>query len=172
MSDFEKLLRLLQKELTYQEKILSLLTKERTAIVKLNQEQLEEFRGQKEKLVGEAMALDQQRLAVMNRIFNSDAQEEQPKFAEIVSQCREPSVRNELSKIGDELRNVVGTVKQLNDENSDLIKHSLGLIATTMAIMRSQPGTELPTYKPSGKLTSKEDDPAFSGRRSGLNSAA
>ena len=48
---FQQLLRLLEKEISLQEKLLELLVKERAAIVKLNQEQVEAIALEKAQLL-------------------------------------------------------------------------------------------------------------------------
>ncbi|MCB0323362.1 MAG: flagellar protein FlgN [Bdellovibrionales bacterium] len=165
MADYRKLLRLLQKELSYQDALLSLLVKERTAIVKLNQEEIDKLGAEKEKLLVQSIEVEQQRQTVLKGLQDEDLAEKK-KFTEIVATCSEPALRQELNMIGKSLKSTVESVKKLNDENGLLIKQCLGLIASTVSILSAQPESDLPTYGASGKLKSDQEDPAFSSRAS------
>jgi len=173
MSRFQKLLSVLDKELRYQEKILMLLSKEQAAIIRLNQEQMERCRVEKEKLGAEAIALEQQRIEIISECLAqspSDVDGE-PHFADLIANCQDPRVRRDLAHIGEELKETAQAVKKQNELNGNLIRHSLGLITSTIAIMRSYPGTELPTYTPKGRLTARDQDPAFTAPRTSFTRA-
>ncbi len=167
MSQFPKLLRLLQKELSQQEKLLSLLTKERAAIVKLNQEEIDRLAGEKAKVLEGAMDLEEQRAEVYAAVCESlKADSAEPmKFSDVVAQCEDRTTKQDLTRVGSELKTLVSSVKKINEGNGDLIKQCMGLIATTVSILTSKPDTDLPTYGSSGKLKG-EQDPAFASRRS------
>lgn len=166
MSQFPKLLRLLQKELSQQEKLLALLSKERAAIVKLNQEEIDRLATEKAKVLEGAMGLEAQRAEVYASVCGSLQNEktEPLKFADVVQQCEDRNTKQELTRVGAELKSLVSSVKQINDGNGDLIKQCMGLIATTVSILTSKPDTDLPTYGSSGKLKGDED-PAFASRK-------
>ncbi len=168
MSQFPKLLRLLQKELSQQEKLLALLTKERAAIVKLNQEELDRISVEKASLLESAVGLEKQRAEVYGRACDevSSSASSPLKFSELLEFCEERTTKQGLARVGAELKNLVTSVKTLNEGNGTLIKQCMGLIATTVSILTSKPDTDLPTYGASGKLNGGEEDPAFAGRRS------
>ncbi len=174
MSDYEKLLLTLQKELAYQQQILSLISREQIAIVKLNQEELDQCCREKENLVEEARNLEKQRHAAIDRIALREAGERSPapKFLELLARCPDRQLKKQLAAIGEELKTVASRVRKLNEGNGGLIKNCLGLIGSTIAIMRSHPGAELPTYSQNGKLKSQSQDPAFTDARSGITRAA
>ena len=172
MADYRLLLKLLQKELGKQEKLLELLTKERVAIVKLNQEQLNELRTQKERIFSEAREVEVERSSVIAELslsWNNNAgraDKKTPiKFSEIIEHCPDNQTKRELKKVGEDLKAAASNTQELNEHNSQLIKQTLGIIATTISIMRSTPATGLPSYGSTGQLTG-EDDKNFI-RRSG-----
>lgn len=165
MFDFRKLLKLLEKELGYQEKLLELLSKERAAIVKLNQDQLDELRVRKEEILHDVQDIEQRRTEIFNQLATSENRKDPLKFSEVLERCPPNEGRGPLKHVGDNLRRVAAQVQEMNQYNGELIKHSLGLIASTVAIMRSAPETDLPTYTPSGELSKAHEDPAFSARR-------
>ena len=170
MAQFSKLLRLLQKELIQQEKILSVLSKERAAIVKLNKEELDKIGEQKKALLEEAIALERQRSSVYGDVASEVTAEPNKslKFNELIEFCTEHATKHDLAKVGGELKTIVESVKTLNDGNGTLIKQCMGLIASTVSILTCKPETDLPTYGASGKLNG-EQDPAFS-RKGGRTS--
>ncbi len=174
MSVYPQLLRLLQKELHYQEKLLLLLGKEQCAIIKLNQEQMDFCRLEKESLISKARELDQQRRELLDQFTTESISPAgtEKKLSEIIAQCRDPQLQAQLKKVGGELNELVKAVRKQNDLNSNLINHSLGLVVSAMSIIRSQPGTELPTYSPAGRLTSQEEDPAFAAPRTAFTRSA
>lgn len=163
MFDYRKLLKLLEKELNYQEKLLELLSKERAAIVKLNQDELDALSGAKQDILNEVMDIEARR----KEIFFSIAKEsnrEGLKFNDVLEMCPPSEGKGQLRHVGENLKRVATSVREMNEQNGQLIKQSLGLIASTLAIMRSAPDTDLPTYTPSGTLTTKTEDPAFVSR--------
>jgi flagellar biosynthesis/type III secretory pathway chaperone len=176
MSHYRKLLRILQKELSYQDKILRLLSTERAAIVKLDQERILDIGNQKKKLIGEAVALERERASVLEKIdlpsANGAETEAKKPFLEVLATCDEKAISAELQKTGEELKLSAESVKTLNEQNGDLIKQSLGIIASTISIMRSSPASDLPTYGRRGKLSSEETDPAFASRTRGYTRSA
>lgn len=161
MFDFRKLLKLLEKELNYQEKLLELLTRERVAIVKLNQDQLDEIRVAKEKILAEVIDIEQRRKEIFENLGAYAKREEPLKFVDVLELCPPAEGRGHLKHVGENLKKVATSVREMNSYNSDLIKQSLGLIVATIAIMRSTPESDLPTYTPSGTLTKTHEDPAF-----------
>ncbi len=175
MSDYRKLLRILQKELSYQDKILRLLSVERAAIVKLDQERILDIGGQKEKLIGEAVALERERASVLEAMDisgDSKGGTQKKPFLEVIATCDEKAISEELQKTGEELKMSAESVKKLNEQNGDLIKQSLGIIASTISIMRSSPASDLPTYGRKGRLASEESDSAFASRSGRYTSSA
>jgi len=169
MSDFHKLLRILEKELSYQEKLLKLLTHERAAIVKLNIEEIEKIRDEKEGLVDALVSVEKNRTDVFENLAKTYLEDEadkpkSPALSELVDFCPERDIKNRLGSLRTSLKDTAEVVKSLNDTNSELIKQTLGFIASTIAIMRSVPGSDLPTYGPKGHLQSDCEDPAFAKR--------
>ncbi len=166
MFDFRKLQKLLEKEISYQEKLLELLTRERVAIVKLNQDQLDEIRVAKEQILNEVIDIEGRRKEIFDSLAQSAKREEPLKFTDVLELCPPAEGRGQLKHTGDNLRKVATEVRDMNTYNSTLIKQSLGLIVSTIAIMRSNPDADLPTYTQTGSLSKPQEDPAFAVKRS------
>ena len=172
MFDFRKLIKLLEKELNYQEKLLELLTRERVAIVKLNQDQLDEIQEVKQGILNEVVDIEQRRQEIFTKLAEQSQREEPLKFSEVVELCPPGEGRGPLQHVGQNLKKVAESVRELNAENGVLIKQSLGLIATTLAIMRAAPEADLPTYTPSGTLSEKAEEPGFVSQKRQLSKEA
>ena len=154
----QQMLEILQQELDQQEKILELLAQERAAIAKVNQEMLSQLGVEKSKLIDKAQSLEQSRVALLQGHFDGAV----PRFEVLLEHCNSEKQRDNLENLGHKLKGIANTVKDFNAQNGQLIRDSLGIIASTIAIMRSSTGSELPTYGNAGKLTSEAPDPAFS----------
>lgn len=170
---FYTLLRLLQKELNYQEKILALLARERAAIVKLDQPELEEVRVAKEKLLDDASQVTGKREQLMRALAEElTGNERDTLLSQLLEKCSDDQVKRDLGKTGESLKKAAGSVKEMNDQNGELIKQSLGLVSTTIAIIQSAPGTDLPTYSREKRLSSDTDDMGFLRRGKSVISSA
>lgn len=180
MSEFKRLLVVLEKELSHHEKLLELLNRERAAIVTLNPEQIENLNSQKEEILVAAKECEERRRELLRSLSGAKQTEDadsktkpaEPRFLDVVGGCREPEVRKELAKVGSDLKQTAEVVRDMNNHNAQLIKQSLGLISSTLSIIRSTPGSELPTYGQRGQLRDNGDDPAFSGRSRGVTREA
>ena len=172
MFDFRKLLKLLERELSQQERLLGVLAKERAAIVKLNQDQLDEISETKAQLLADMVDLENRRKEIFTAIALGAKREDNLRFSEVVEMCPPHEGRGQLKHIGENLKKIATEVKSINDQNTLMIKQSLGLITSTIAIIRSAPESDLPTYTPSGTLTSTSEDPAFTASKNQISREA
>lgn len=155
MSRFKTLISLFKREVSFQEQLLQLLTKERVAIVKLNQEELDKLTSQKERLLEEGQALEERRSELVKQILPG-IDEATLSVQQLINACPPQEGRRDLTEVTNDLRRLATSVREMNTENSSLIKQSLGLIATTIAIMRSAPATDLPRYTSAGTTTGSD----------------
>lgn len=152
MQEVYKLVRILEKELDYQEKLLSLLTKENKAIVKLNREEIEQLNAQKSAVIDSAKELELERATLLEAISEHIKKKlEAPlKLQDIISSCKDTKLRAELATVGTDLKKTAEATQRLNVQNAALIRQSLGLVLSTISIMRSTPDQELPSYGADG----------------------
>ena len=157
MKDYHRLLRFLESEISMQEQLLELLTRERAAIIAVEQEKIQALAEEKERLIGRCQQLGAKRTEfLLNETGVSDQKE--IKLRNLVAECPEGQVRQLLSKSLDELSQTAETVAELNRHNGSMIKQSLGLLATTFSILRSAPGVDSPTYSSKGSLKEGEKE--------------
>lgn len=156
MSEFKSLLLLLQKETRQQEKLLELLTKERAAIVGLQREEIEALSKKKEDVLLGSREIEKERSELITSLFPEKGKEG-VKFDDILNLLEDGLLKRDLSKTGAELKRVVKAVQKLNTHNGQLIRQTMGLVASTISIIRSAPQTGLPTYGPSGKLAAEAE---------------
>lgn len=175
MKEFKKLSDILLEETRFQEQLLEVLSEERAAIVKMNQEQADKLAVRKASMLERAAAIESKRAAIVSEIVGEQPKTgklpSKPKMSEVIAKCANPSIKMDLQTKNRELKLVAERVQELNKLNADLLHQALGVISSTLAIVRSAPGTELPTYTDSGTLTSNSPDPAFTKRR-GLTTSA
>ena len=168
MSNFRSLIEVLKKETTKQQTILELLAEERRAIVDLKQEELEALASKKDKIYNEATELQNKRNSLINECCSDVEKDrgERIKFADVIDSCPDRASKSALKSIGEELKELANSVKQMNSDNADLIKHSLGFISTTLTLMTSAPEIEVPTYGQSGsmKQNNNQSSSATTGR--------
>lgn len=158
MDDFSKLLQLLKEEAKFQERLLNVLTRERTAIVKLRQDELDAIQGEKEKILDGARSVGEKRAEVVSRVSP------EKKMSAILALSMPEQIKRELKSAAEELRITSERVQELNTVNGQLLKQALGIVTSSIAIFRAAPGTELPVYSRKGALNSETEDPAFAKR--------
>jgi flagellar biosynthesis/type III secretory pathway chaperone len=159
MQEVQKLVRILEKELSYQEKLLTLLSKENKAIVKLNREEIEQLNTQKSAVIDSAKELELERASLIETISEQIKKKpEAPiKLQDIIASCRDTKLRAELATVGTDLKKTAEATQLLNIKNTILIRQSLGLVLSTISIMRSTPDQELPSYGADGEETKPQE---------------
>lgn len=153
MGDFRKLLRLLQEESASQAKLLKILGNERLAIVRLDRNEIEKINLSKDEVVSKAHQLASERIAEMKLIAGITDKKTKVKLDQILDKCASATLRRDLERARDTLRTAAQTVEIVSEHNSRLIKQSMGLIGTTIALMRRAPDEDLPAYGLHGRLT-------------------
>ncbi len=164
MNNFSRLLHLLTQELSAQEKLLELLSKERAAIVGLDQAAIEGFGKDKGALLEEAAKREAARSEVISSLTELCEDKDDLKLSDILEHCPSADLKKQLESIGTELKQTAATVRHMNVHNADLVRYSLGFISSTLAIMHSAPTSEPTTYGQSGKTSDKKKKAASSGR--------
>ncbi len=162
MFDYKKLYKIIEKQLINQEKLLGLLAQEKVALVKLNQNDLDKITEAKGKVLEEMNDLEERRIQIFQTISESLKLDREVKFQDLIDNCPPTESKGKLQHLCDTLKVMSIRVKEVNSNNSELIKSSLGLVASTISIIRSTPEVDLPTYTKGGNLSSGDtEDPAF-----------
>lgn len=159
MSDFSQLLGTLNNELEKQESLLKLLVRERSAIVHVNQEEMEVIVPEKEKLLEEIRVLVKIRNESIYRIAERVLNKEVVQLDNIIAKCPQSGLRTQLSKAGQEIRRTAHAIEELNEVNGHLIRKTLGLVSSTFSLLSGGGGLEGETYMPSGSMRREEDIP-------------
>jgi flagellar biosynthesis/type III secretory pathway chaperone len=158
MKQYRALLQTLLKETKIQEKILGLLAEERGRIVHLEREELEKLAEKKEALLNIASELRDSRREIFSELKTLlRIEDPKPKLTDIADQCDEEQLRNSLKEAGASLRDVASRVNALNSENGILLKQSLGLLSSTIAIMTAQPQVSNTNYSRNAKITADDE---------------
>lgn len=160
LHDFSKLLAVLNNELLKQEDLLNVLWRERAAILHVKHSEIEKVACEKEKLLSELDELVKTRNDVSMRLVNklkddteANKTEEGIKLDTLITKCNQSSIQYQLIECRKEIRRTATTIGELNDFNGKLIRKTLGLITSTVAILSG--GCYTPTYSQSGNLEDK-----------------
>lgn len=165
---FEKLLSNLVKETKYQEKLLSLLTEERSSIITLKTEILADLQQKKEKLLTEISQHSHERSSILGQLgFTPETSKTKEgnknlKLTDCIQECQDSKIRSELLKTCENLKVSAETARSLNRENNDLIKTSLGLVSNTISIINARPAIDDTNYKRNGTVNSQNSTTAKS----------
>ncbi|HMO19203.1 MAG TPA: flagellar protein FlgN [Oligoflexia bacterium] len=163
-NNFEKLLHVLIRESKIQEKLLLLLAEERNHIVYLKADDLNSIQAKKEKLLTELDAQSRERNIVLSTItgetedwVKGQKKKEAVRLTEIIESCEDVSLRKKLQMVLGDLKKTAPATKKLNAENGDLLKHSLGLVSNTIAILSARPSVEDTNYRKDGRVSGSAD---------------
>ncbi|MDD2943294.1 MAG: flagellar protein FlgN [bacterium] len=145
MRELKQLVVVLERELRFQEELLSILASERAAIVHLNDEDLKQIAQAKTQLFERAatVGLDRSRLI-------QDIAGEQGRLPECIAVCSDESVRSQLHQMRDKLKQVTLRVLEMNKYNGELLKQSLGMVASTISILKGGATAKPVTYSAKG----------------------
>lgn len=168
MREFEELLALLHRETTLQEDLLEVLSRERAAIVSLNQQHINDMSVEKEALLAQAQEIGEKRNAVISALHTPANSRVRVKLKDVIEKSPSEYLRRSLERAGAELRITASSVQEMNTKNAELVHQSLGLVLSVLSIFRSAQGEDLPVYGHRGEL---RNEPASSGSRSFQRSA-
>jgi len=168
MKDFRRLLDVLNEETKQQDELLKLLVLERGAIVKLKHDEATKLAEQKELLLTKAQATEKKRQQVVAELADG----EDVKLTKLISSCSTLTVKKELAAKQKELKTTVSRVRELSIGNNELLSQALGVISSTLAIIKSAAtGDTTPTYGKKGVIKDDLGDSALIRRRSVTTSA-
>ncbi|MDR2337328.1 MAG: flagellar protein FlgN [Deltaproteobacteria bacterium] len=154
--DYRSLIVNLEIEINLQTKLLEAVREEKIALAMLDEEKINKVVESKQQLIEKIQANQEKR----NKIFIKDtlAPLESLKLEDLIANCSSAIYRQQLEKLQSELKEIVVEMRELNNHNAKLTKQSLGLIATTLAILKSaNHDTNIPSYSPKTSL-----EPVFS----------
>jgi flagellar biosynthesis/type III secretory pathway chaperone len=153
--DFKQLKKLLEKELQFQEKLLKLLAKETSAIVSMKQQDIDAINAEKQELLKKAAAVGHERSEIIKEVVGKA---KAAKFADVVAHCPEGALKESLTKVGSDLKDLTVRVKELNDHNGILVRQTLGTVIAAVAIFKGAGSDELPTYCATGSMKSDKEE--------------
>ncbi len=135
----ENLINVLEDEAAEYESLLGLSMKKTPVIVAGNLEELQRITDDEQLVVDKISHLDAKRSEVMTDIasvMNKDVKT--LKLADLVQMLRErPEESRKLAEIHDRLKLVTGNMKRVNEQNRELIAHSLELVAFDMNLLQA-----------------------------------
>jgi flagellar biosynthesis/type III secretory pathway chaperone len=149
--DYRSLIANLEVEINLQTNLLEAVREEKIALAMLDEEMINKVVAGKQQFIEKIQANQEKR----NKIFIKDtlAPLESLKLEDIIANCSSAIYRQQLEKLQDDLKEIVVEMRELNNHNAKLAKQSLGLIATTLAILKpSNQNNTIPSYSPKASL--------------------
>jgi len=129
----------LEMEITEYTKLLELSKKKTPVIIKGDMEQLRKITDDEQIVADNIVNLDSKRMAVTKDIagvLNTDV--ETLKLSVLINVLeRRPVEQQRVADVRDRLKAVVDSVKMINDNNRELIKHSLEMIEFDMNLLKA-----------------------------------
>ena len=157
MNDFFQLLSILTTELKAQEDLLRVLARERTAIVHVNQEEIEAVTSTKDHLFEEIQDLVRTRNETIYRLAGKHLSQEVIQLDQLITKCPQPKTRAELSRVREEIKKSAHAIDELNQLNGQLIRKTLGLVSSTVSLLAGGSSAEGETYLSSGNVRKEEE---------------
>lgn len=126
----ENLISVLEQECTEYDELLGLSQKKTPIIVKGDLEALEQITDEEQKVVGRITHLENQRTQVIKDIANvMNKDVESLKLTELIRLMESrPEESGKLALLHDRLTTVLGNMQRVNEQNRDLIAHSLEMV--------------------------------------------
>ena len=126
----ENLIDVLDREHFEYEKLLILAEKKTTAVVKSDVESLSDITEDEQEIVGRIQSMEKQRIKVLADVANVVNRDVEDLILTNIIQMLEPrpAEQQKLAKVHDRLKTVVHQVRQVNEQNRDLILNALEMI--------------------------------------------
>ena len=135
----EELMTTLESEITEYNKLLELTKKKTPIIIKGDMEQLRLVTDEEQSVADAIAALDVKRASVTKdiaEVINKDV--ESLKLSVLIEMLvKQPQEQQRLANITDRLKTVVNSVKMINDQNKELIAHSLEMVEFDLNLIKS-----------------------------------
>jgi len=135
----EDLLTTLDMQVKEYEKLLELSNKKTPIIIEGNIDKLTKITDEEQSVVDRIAALDSKRVSITKDIANVvNTDVETLKLSVLIGILeRQPAEQQKLAKIVDELTSVVKNVKLVNDNNRELISHSIEMVEFDLNLFKS-----------------------------------
>lgn len=135
----ENLISILEQESAEYETLLGLSQKKAPVIVAGDLQQLEQITDEEQLVASRITNLDHQREAVIKDIANvTNKDVESLKLANIIEMlANRPQESKKLAEIHDKLKTVVGNMQRVNEQNRELIAHSLEMVEFDMNLLQA-----------------------------------
>ena len=135
----ENLINILEQESVEYETLLGLSMKKTPVIVSGDLQALQQITDEEQVVAGKITNLDNRRAEIMKDIANVTNKDVNTlKLVNLIQMLESrPSESRQLAEVHDKLKNIVGHVKRVNEQNGDLIKQSLEMIAFDMNLLQA-----------------------------------
>lgn len=135
----ENLISILEQESTEYEALLELSQRKTPVIVAGDLTQLEQITDEEQLVASRITHLDNQRMEVVKDIANvTNKDVESLKLANLIEMLAgRPQESKKLAELHDRLKTVVGNMRRVNEQNGELIAHSLEMVEFDMNLLQA-----------------------------------
>lgn len=135
----ENLISILEQESVEYETLLGLSQKKTPVIVAGDLKQLEQITDEEQLVASRITHLDNKREAVIKDIANvTNKDVESLKLVNIIEMlANRPQESKKLAEVHDKLKTVVGSMQQVNEQNKELIAHSLEMVEFDINLLQA-----------------------------------
>lgn len=135
----ENLISVLEQECTEYEELLGLSMKKTPVIVAGDLQALQQITDEEQTVVSRINHLERQRTEVIKDIANvTNRDVTNLKLVNLIQMLESrPQESGKLATVHDRLKTVVGNMKRVNDQNKELITHSLEMVEFDMNLLQS-----------------------------------
>ncbi len=135
----ENLINILEQESVEYEALLGLSMKKTPVIVSGDLQALQQITDEEQVVANKITNLDNQRVEIMKDIANVTNKDVNTlKLVNLIQMLESrPSESSKLAEVHDKLKTVVSNMKRVNEQNGELIKQSLELIAFDMNLLQA-----------------------------------
>lgn len=135
----ENLISILEQESVEYETLLGLSQKKTPVIVAGDLKQLEQITDEEQLVASRITHLDHKREAVIKDIANvTNKDVESLKLVNIIEMlANRPQESKKLAEVHDKLKTVVGSMQQVNEQNRELIAHSLEMVEFDINLLQA-----------------------------------
>lgn len=146
---------LLQHETDLYQELLTLIEKEKQAVVATNLAELNETAKVKDNLLLKIRILDEQREHLLRKLADDLEQPVQALTLAKLSQLVEAPQANRLKRLRSTFLSIIAKIQHANDRNRTLFSHSLELVRSSVNLLNNVM-TSSPVYFPSGNIQHRD----------------
>lgn len=135
----DELLEVLEKEEAEYRQLVETSTRKKEIIIKADIQALEEITGEEQEIAGRIKNIENKRLSVMEDMANVLNRKPEELTVDIMIDIlqKQPEEQERLAAIRAKLKDTLGRMKDINEQNQTLINHALEMVEFDLSLIKS-----------------------------------